>query len=183
MSRIGKRPVPLPDGVKVDISGPVVRVEGPKGKLEMQMVPEVSAKLADDSKSIVVERAADTKRHRTMHGLTRSLINNMVIGVTEGFSKGLEIVGTGYGAKVEGANLVLNVGFCKPVIMPIPDGITVESVNAQEFIVRGIDKQLVGEFAARVRRVRKPEPYKGKGIRYKDEVVRKKAGKAFVGAA
>ena len=183
MSRIGKKPVPVPDGVKVAVTGTAVNVEGPKGKLEMRMVPEVSAHLSDDGKFLVVERAADTERHRAMHGLTRSLINNMVVGVVEGFAKGLAVVGTGYNAKVEGINLVLNVGFCKPVTVALPDGITIEFVNAQEFVIHGIDKQLVGEFAAKVRRIRKPEPYKGKGIRYRDEVVRKKAGKAFVGTA
>jgi len=182
MSRIGNKPVPVPDGVKTNIDGNTVNVEGPKGKLAVEMVEGISAALSEDGKAIVVKRAGDTDRDRAMHGLFRSLINNMVVGVTEGYQKSLQIVGTGYNAKIEGKNLVLAVGFCKPVTKEIPDGITVEQVNAQEIKINGIDKQLVGEFAAQVRKVRKPEPYKGKGIRYSDEVVRKKAGKAFVGA-
>jgi len=182
MSRIGKKPVAVPDGAKVAIDAAKVSVEGPKGKLALELPVGITAALSDDQKQVLVQRSGDGDSQRALHGLARSLINNMLVGVTEGFVKVLKIVGTGFNGKVEGKDLVLNVGFCKPVRKAIPEGLAVEMNGAQEIVVRGADKGLVGEFAAEVRAARKPEPYKGKGIRYRDEVVRKKAGKAFVGA-
>jgi large subunit ribosomal protein L6 len=181
MSRIGKKPVPVPDKVKVEIKGGAIIVEGPLAKLPpVTLHPLVSAKVEDGK--VVVERKSDAKQARALQGLTRSLIANMIEGVTKGFQKALEIVGVGYNARIQGKNLVLNIGFNAPVEMPIPEGLAVESVNPTKFIVKGADKQKVGEFAAEVRHVRPPEPYKGKGIRYEDEQVRRKAGKAAVGA-
>jgi len=182
MSRIGKQPVPVPSGVKVAIDGQVINVEGPKGKLLFKMAEGVSASLDPEKKQVVVKRASDLRLHKALHGLTRSLIFNMVKGVTEGYARKLEIVGVGYNAKVQGKDLALTVGFAAPVKLVIPDGLTVTAPAPTSVVIQGADKQKVGEFAAVVRRVRPPEPYKGKGIRYEGEVVKRKAGKAFVAA-
>ncbi len=175
MSRIGKAPIELPKGVEVTVDGSVVRVKGPKGELEQHIRPEVGVSIEDGR--VVVTRAADSKRHRAYHGLTRALVANMVQGVTAGFRKGLEIVGVGYRADKRGGTLVLNVGYSHDVQYPEPEGITITTPNQTTIVVEGIDKQKVGQVAAELRAVRPPEPYKGKGIRYQGEQVRRKAGK------
>ncbi|HEY8484501.1 MAG TPA: 50S ribosomal protein L6 [Longimicrobiales bacterium] len=175
MSRIGRKPVPIPAGVTVTIEGNTVGVKGPKGELKRTFRPEVAIRMQDGQ--LVVERAADTKTHRALHGLTRALLANMVAGVTQGYRKSLEIVGVGYRAEKKGKNLVLNVGFSHPVEFPEPEGITITTPNPTTVVVEGIDKEKVGQVAAEIRAVRPPEPYKGKGIRYAGEVVRRKAGK------
>ena len=175
MSRIGKQPIQLPDGVSVEAKPGEVVVKGPKG--ELTQIVSTDMKVQQDDGAIVVERPTDRGEHRALHGLTRSLIANMVEGVTEGFEKRLEITGVGYRAKLAGKALELSVGYSHPVSIPAPDGIEFEVPQPTQVIVRGIDKQLVGEIASRIRRVRPPEPYKGKGIRYKDEQVLRKVGK------
>ena len=180
MSRIGKQPVPVPSGVKVAIDGQVIHVEGPKGKLLFKMADGVSAGIDPAKNQVVVKRASDVRLHKALHGLTRSLIANMMKGVTEGYVRRLEVVGVGYNAKVQGKELTLAVGFANPVKRAIPEGLTVTAPAPTQIVIQGPDKQKVGEFAAVVRRVRPPEPYKGKGIRYEGEVVKRKAGKAFV---
>ena len=173
----------FPASVKVTAKDNEVTVEGTKGKLTQKIHEALTVGVDQDAKKITVKRPSDEKHHKALHGLFRSLIANMVQGVTEGFSKGLEIHGMGYTAKVEGQTLALQVGFSHPVDVDIPDILEVEVIspaNPARFTVRGPDKQLVGEFAARLRRIRPPEPYKGKGIRYADEVIRRKAGKALV---
>lgn len=175
MSRIGRKPVPVPAGVTVTIEGNTVGVKGPRGELKRTFRPEVGIRLQDGQ--LVVERAADTKAHRALHGLTRALLANMVTGVTQGYRKSLEIVGVGYRAEKKGKVLVLNVGFSHPVEFPEPEGITITTPNPTTVVVEGIDKEKVGQVAAELRSVRPPEPYKGKGIRYVGEVVRRKAGK------
>jgi large subunit ribosomal protein L6 len=185
MSRIGKAPVPLPAGVKAVKQGRSLQIEGPKGKIALDVHPEMGIVVDDQKKQLRVERPSDSKKHKALHGLTRSLINNMVRGVTDPYEIKLEINGVGYGAKLDGKTLVLTVGFAHPVKLPIPAGLTVEVPKPTEIFIRGVDKQLVGEFAASTRRVRPPEPYNAKGIKYgpsKDheaEVVKRKAGKAF----
>lgn len=179
MSRIGKQPVAIPAGVKVDVSGGKVRVEGPKGKLELIPHPLVQVKLADGGKAIVVERGDDERLSRAVHGLTRSLINNMVIGVTKGYEKRLKIEGVGYQAVKEKQGVLLTVGFANKISMQPPEGVTAEVPDPNTIVVKGADKQKVGQFAAEIRAVRKPEPYKGKGIRYENEQVRRKEGKSF----
>jgi large subunit ribosomal protein L6 len=186
MSRIGKAPVALPAGVKVTKqAGNTVLVEGPKGKMTYAFHPEIGIVVDDKAKQVRVERPSDAKKHRALHGLTRALINNMVRGVVDPYEKKLEINGVGYQAKVEGKNLVLNVGFAHPVKLAIPAGVSVECPKPTEILIRGVDKQAVGEFAAVTRRVRPPEPYNAKGIKYgeaKDqpaEFIKRKAGKAF----
>jgi len=177
MARIGKKPVPLPSGVTVDIKKNAVTVKGPKGELAREFSPDISITLDDGS--VVVERPSDLRHHKALHGLTRALINNMVTGVSQGFERELEIVGVGYRAIVEGKNLVLNVGYSHPVIFEGSDEISYEvDRTGRQVFVRGINNEIVGEIAARIRRTRPPEPYKGKGIRYKGEYVRRKAGKA-----
>ncbi len=177
MSRIGRMPVTVPQGVSVDIKKTTVRVKGPKGELLRTFDPDMKIKLEDSQ--IVVQRPTDHRRHRALHGLTRALLNNMVLGVSDGFVRRLQIEGVGYRAESQGKNLVLNVGYSHPVIIEPPAGITFEVEKGYRTIsVSGIDKELVGEMAARIRRVRPPEPYKGKGIRYEGEYVRRKAGKA-----
>lgn len=178
MSRIGRLPVPIPQGVKVGIDKNEVTVEGPKGKLVRSFPPE-DLEVALQDGEIVVIRKGDQRRRRALHGLTRALINNMVTGVTEGFTRDLDVVGVGYRAELQGNNLVLYVGYSHPVTFEPPEGIQffVEK-GGRSFSISGIDKEMVGEYAARVRRVRPPEPYKGKGIQYRGEVVRRKAGKA-----
>jgi large subunit ribosomal protein L6 len=176
MSRIGKQPVAIPDGVKVEVQDATVTVTGPGGSLSQRVSDEM--RVAVEGAEVRVERPSDERDHRALHGLTRSLIANMVEGVTKGFEKRLEIHGVGYRAALKGRDLELQVGFSHPVTFPAPEGIVFEVPQPNRLAVKGIDKQLVGEIAARIRRVRKPEPYKGKGIRYEGEYVRKKAGKA-----
>ena len=175
MSRIGKQPIEVPEGVTVDVGTGVVSVKGPKGELSQTVDRDM--KVALDEGTLTVERPTDRGPHRALHGLTRSLLANMVEGVTNGYEKRLEIQGVGYRARLQGKALELSVGYSHPVAMPAPDGIEFEVPQQTEVIIRGIDKQLVGETAARIRRVRPPEPYKGKGIRYAGEHVRRKVGK------
>ena len=177
MSRLGKKPVPVPDGVKVEVKGQHVRVEGPQGKLELTARPEVTVRYEADEKRIVVDRDSDERQSKAFHGLTRALINNMVRGVKEGYQQKLEIVGVGYLAAIDKNMLQLRVGYANEVHKPIPTGLKVTCPDQTHILIQGPDKQLVGEFAAEVRAVRKPEPYKGKGIRYDGEQVRRKAGK------
>jgi len=181
MSRIGKKPVPVA-GAKVSVAGQQVKVEGPKGKLELAVHPKIKVTLDDAKKEVVVARPNDERESKALHGLVRSLINNMIIGVTTGYKKTLEVQGVGFKAEQKGKNLVLSVGFANPVVVAIPGNVTVALEGQNKIHVSGADKQAVGEFAARVRKTRKPEPYKGKGIRYEGEVVKIKAGKAFAGA-
>ena len=175
MSRIGKAPIPIPDGVKVSLQGNTITVEGPKGKLSMNFHPDM--KVVVEDKQIRVERPTDRAFHRALHGTTAALIRNMVRGVTEGFTVVLEVHGLGYRASVKGNNLELNLGKSHPDIYPIPEDVKIE-VKGNEIHVSGIDKQRVGQVAAEIRALRKPDPYKGKGIRYKDEVIKLKPGKA-----
>ena len=175
MSRIGKQPIPLPTGVEVSIEPEVVRVTGPRGSLEERKPRDIAVEQQDGN--IVVTRPTDRGDHRALHGLTRSLIANMVTGVTEGFTKRLEIQGVGYRALLKGRDIELQVGFSHPVPMPAPEGIEFEVPTPTQIIVKGNSKQAVGEVAARIRKVRPPEPYKGKGIRYADEYVARKVGK------
>jgi len=175
MSRIGKKPVDIPKGVEVNIQNSVFSAKGPLGQLEYSVPDGISVEVQESS--IVITRATEQKRHRALHGLVRSLVDNMVTGVSAGFTKSLEIVGIGYRAKMEGTVLNLAVGYSHPVNFLAPEGITIDVEGQNKVIVKGIDKQQVGQVAANIRKVRKPEPYKGKGIRYSDEVVRKKVGK------
>ena len=175
MSRIGRAPVTIPAGVEVSVDGRHVVVKGPKGQLEMTAAPGMKVTVEDGA--VHVARPNDEKENRSLHGLTRSLIHNMVVGVSEGFSKTLEVNGVGYRASKEGKNLVLNVGYSHQVIVPETDDIQIEVPSANQIIIKGIDKQKVGQFAAEVRGKRPPEPYKGKGIKYDYEVVRRKEGK------
>lgn len=179
MSRVGKLPIRIGSGVEVKVADGVVHVSGPRGQLEQRVVPSVRVAVEDGA--VVVERERNDKKARAMHGLMRSLIQNMVSGVNEGFAKSLEVQGVGYRAEMKGQNLVLQVGFSHPVEMKVPKGLEV-AVQQNRITVSGIDKQRVGQFAADVRRVRPPEPYKGKGIRYLGETVRRKVGKSAVGA-
>ncbi len=175
MSRIGNQPIELPQGVEVNVSGDRVRVKGPKGELERQVRPEVNVKVEDGQ--VLVTRSSETKQHRAFHGLTRALVANMVEGVSTGFRKALEIVGVGYRADKRGNDLVLIVGYSHDVTYPEPEGISITTPTQTTIVVEGIDKQKVGQVAAELRAVRPPEPYKGKGIRYQGEQVRRKAGK------
>jgi large subunit ribosomal protein L6 len=176
MSRIGKQPVPIPDKTKVDISGPMVTITGPKGTLSFDVPSEI--KVAVQEKEIVVNRSSDQKKNRALHGLTRALLNNMIIGVNKGYKKELLIVGVGFRAEVRGKVMVMNLGYSHPIIFRPPEGIhIVVEPKENRITIDGIDKQLVGQVAAKIRSFRKPEPYKGKGIRYSDEYVRHKAGK------
>jgi large subunit ribosomal protein L6 len=179
MSRIGRAPIPVPAGVDVSVDGSRVAVKGPKGQLEQEFRPEMAIVLEDAV--LRVERPSDERLHRSLHGLTRTLLANMVVGVTQGYEKRLEIVGVGYRAAMKGDDLELALGFSHPVVVAAPAGIEFEVPQPTRITVRGIDKQLVGEVAAGIRKLRKPEPYKGKGIRYEGEYVRKKAGKAAKG--
>lgn len=176
LSRIGRKPVMIPQGVQVQIDGNTIKVKGPKGELVQQFHPDM--KVVADASQIKVERPSDEKLHRSLHGLTRSLISNMVEGVTHGFSKALDINGVGYRAAKQGQKLVLTIGFSHPVEIEPPKGIEFEVPAPNRIVVKGIDKQVVGQMAAQVRAVREPEPYKGKGIKYENEFVRRKAGKA-----
>jgi large subunit ribosomal protein L6 len=179
MSRVGKLPIPVRSGVEVKIEGGVVRVKGPKGTLEQRVVPRTRVELRDGT--VVVHREGNEKRAKAAHGLMRSLVSNMVTGVTDGFVKVLEIVGVGYRAEVKGNAVHLSVGYSHPVVLEIPKHLEVVSESPTRLVVRGADKQEVGQFAADIRKVRRPEPYKGKGVRYADERVRRKVGKAGVG--
>lgn len=179
MSRIGRKPVPVPAGVKVAVSGQDVKVEGPKGKLDLAVHPAIKVKLGEDGKEILVERSDDERESRALHGLFRSLVNNMVVGVSQGYVKKLEIQGVGYQAQLKGKQVALQVGFANQIILDPPAGVTVTLLDPTHITVSGVDKQAVGQFAADLRKARPPEPYKGKGVRYEGEVVRRKAGKAF----
>ena len=176
MSRIGRLPIAVPAGVTVTIDdNNLVTVKGPKGTLSQQINPDISVKL--ENNEIKVARPSDDKQHRAWHGLYRALIHNMVVGVTEGFTKTLEMVGTGYRANAEGKTLTINIGFSHPVVLEAPEGITYETPNQTTIVVKGSNKQQVGNLAADIRAIRKPEPYLGKGIKYKDEHIRRKEGK------
>jgi large subunit ribosomal protein L6 len=178
MSRIGKKPVAIPGGVKITVQGRKIEVEGPKGKLAWEHPPEVSVSIDEESQQVEVERGKDDRNSRALHGLTRALVNNMVQGVFQGYEKRLEIVGVGYLAAVQGDTLQLRVGYANELRKKIPTGLEVTCPDQTHVVVRGCDKQQVGEFAAEVRSLRKPEPYKGKGIRYQGEYVKIKPGKA-----
>lgn len=175
MSRLGKRPIVIPEKVNVQVEKDVIKVKGPLGELELKLHPRINVKVEDGM--IKVERIGDTNKDRALHGLYRSLINNMVIGVTNGFTVRLLLVGVGYRAQVKGKELILNVGYSHPVVVPIPDDIKVNVEENVKISIFGIDKHKVGQFAANIRKIRPPEPYKGKGIRYEDEVVVLKEGK------
>ncbi|WP_031517187.1 50S ribosomal protein L6 [Desulfofalx alkaliphila] len=176
MSRIGRKPIPVPQGVDVQVKDNLVQVKGPKGQLERTMHRDMIIKLEDNN--VVVERPSEEKQHKSLHGLTRTLIFNMIEGVTKGYQKNLELVGVGYRAQKQGKKLVLNVGYSQPVEMDPPAGIEIEVPSQNRIEVKGIDKELVGKVAANIRAVREPEPYKGKGIKYENEYIRRKAGKA-----
>ena len=176
MSRIGKQPIPVPSGVDVNIDGSHVTVKGPKGSLELTVVEPIS--VSKDDGVLSVTRPDDERESRARHGLTRSLVNNMVVGVTEGYAKTLEIVGVGYRVQAKGRDLEFALGYSHPVPVVAPEGITFVVESPIKFRVEGIDKQKVGEVAANIRKLRKPDPYKGKGVRYQGEVIRRKAGKA-----
>ena len=176
MSRIGKKPVTIPAGVEVNIDGQDVTVKGPKGTLEHTIAAPITAKI--EGTEILVERPDDERLSRSLHGLTRTLIDNMVVGVTEGYKKELEIVGTGYRVVAKGSDLEFSLGYSHTITVKAPEGITFQVADQTHFSVNGINKQQVGEVAANIRKLRKPEPYKGKGVRYVGEHVRRKAGKA-----
>ena len=190
MSRIGKLPVPISDQVKVSVTGGAVTVEGSKGKLTYTLPNGITAKIQElelqqdgeikRTDAVVFERSNDSRGQKALQGTSRSIVNNMIIGVTEGYQKKLEIVGTGYNAKLQGKTLELQVGFANLVRYDVPTGIEIELGSQTQLTISGADKQLVGEVAAEIRAIQPPEPYKGKGIRYADEAVRRKAGKAFV---
>ena len=177
MSRIGKKPIPVPAAVKVLAGDGLVRLEGPKGKLALAVHPRIKVVWDDSKRLLLVQRSGDEKQDRALHGLTRALLANGVFGVVTGYSKALEIQGVGYTAKVQGDKLTLTVGFANAVEMPIPAGLKVETPAPTQIVISGPDKQVVGHFAAITRKVRPPEPYKGKGIRYQGEYVRRKVGK------
>jgi len=176
MSRIGKKPVPIPDKTEVELNGSDIKVTGPKGTLERTLHQDMIITM--ENREVLVERPSDSKFHRSLHGLTRSLINNMVVGVSEGYKIELQMIGIGYRSENKERSLILNLGYSHPIIFIPPDGVTATAVPKEGKIrVEGVDKELVGETAAKIRSFRKPEPYKGKGIRYVDEQVRTKAGK------
>ena len=175
MSRIGNLPITVPAGVDITISGADITVKGPKGTLHRTIPAEIT--VTKNESSLIVSRAADGRLERSLHGLMRTLVNNMVLGVTDGFTKELEIVGVGYRAEAQGTNLRLALGFSHPVVVPAPKGISFEIPAQTKVIIKGIDKELVGQVAADIRSIRKPEPYKGKGVRYLNERVVRKAGK------
>lgn len=175
MSRIGNKHVAIPAGVTANLTNNTLTIKGPKGELTLNVHPDMDVKI--DGEAIVVTRPSDDKAHRSLHGTTRALIHNMVVGVTDGFTKVLEINGVGYRAQLQGTTLVVNAGYSHPVNMPVPAGLTVKVPTPTEIHITGSDKQIVGQFAAEIREIRKPEPYKGKGIRYQGEYVRRKEGK------
>lgn len=176
MSRIGNQPIPVPKGVKLDINGSFVKVVGPKGTLERNIRPEIGLK--EEGDTVIVVRKDNSKRTRAFSGLTRTLVNNMIVGVEKGFQKKLSIEGVGYRAEVKGSSLNLNVGYSNPVEFALPKGVSAEVDKANNVTLDCIDKELLGETAAKIRAVRPPEPYKGKGIRYADEYIARKAGKS-----
>jgi large subunit ribosomal protein L6 len=177
MSRIGRKPIPVPSGVEITISGQTVKVKGPKGELAHTLAEPITAERGDDG-DLYVNRPNDERKAKELHGLSRTLISNMVVGVTEGYRKSLEIAGTGYRVQAKGSDLEFALGFSHPVVVPAPSGITFTVERPTLFHVAGIDKQQVGEVAANIRKIRPPEPYKGKGVKYQGEVIRRKAGKA-----
>ncbi len=177
MSRIGRLPIPVPDGVEVTIEPELVRVKGPKGELSHTLAEPITVERGDDGQ-LHVNRPNDERRSKELHGLSRTLVANMIVGVTEGYKKTLEINGTGYRVTAKGKDLEFALGFSHPVNVPAPAGITFTVEKPTQFTVAGIDKQLVGEVAANIRKIRPPEPYKGKGVKYQGEVIRRKAGKA-----
>lgn len=178
MSRVGKKPVTVVDGVKVSVANELITVEGAKGKLTFQHRPEVTVTVSEDGRTVIVSRDTEERTARELHGLTRAVLNNMIIGVKDGYEKKLEVVGVGYICAIQGKQLQLRVGFANELKKLIPDGLEVTCPDQTHIIVRGCDKQQVGQFAAEVRSLRKPEPYKGKGIRYQGEQVKIKAGKS-----
>lgn len=180
MSRIGKQPVAIPDKVKVAVADRTVTVESGPNKLNFSFRPEIAVKVDDKTRQVVVERKGDSREARALHGLTRAIIANMVEGVTKGFAKELEVNGVGWTAAVQGGKVVLNVGYADPKVVEIPKGVKVE-IQQNKIKVSGADKQMVGEIASQIRRQRKPEPYNGKGIKYVDEKIIRKQGKAFAG--
>ena len=175
MSRIGKKPVVIPSNVTVKLNGQSLSVKGPKGELNDTFHPNISIEIKDNE--ILAARSNDFKENRALHGLTRSLIQNMIIGVSDGYSKTLDIVGVGYRVELKENNLLINIGYSHPVYFMPPDGITLQTPTQTQIVISGIDKQLVGAVASKIRSIRKPEPYKGKGIKYSNEVIRRKAGK------
>ena len=175
MSRIGNKPIVIPNGASVELVENTIVLKGPKGQLSFEVPSCVNVEIKDNN--VTFTRESDVKEHRSLHGTTRAIVNNMVVGVTEGFEKILEIEGTGYRAQLQGKKLVVNAGYSHPCEMEIPEGLTVTVPNQTEIHVAGCDKQLVGQFAADVRIIRKPEPYKGKGIHYRGEYIRRKEGK------
>lgn len=178
MSRVGRLPVPIPKGVSVDIGDKLVTVKGPKGELQEGFRPEVSVSV--DGESVVVERTSESRKARGFHGLYRQLIRNMIVGVSDGYSRTLLINGVGFRAEVSGNTITLNLGFSNPIEFRLPDGITAEADGPNKLTVRGINKQLVGKVASEIRKIRPPEPYKGKGVKYEDEYVRRKVGKSGI---
>jgi large subunit ribosomal protein L6 len=176
MSRIGRLPIPVPAGVEVKIDGSTVSVKGPKGTLSLEVASPITVALEENN--VVVTRPDDERNSRSLHGLTRTLISNQIVGVTDGFTKGLEIVGTGYRVTAKGSDIEFALGYSHPILVKAPEGITFTVEGNTKVSVSGIDKQAVGEVAANLRKLRKPEPYKGKGVRYAGEVVRRKAGKS-----
>jgi large subunit ribosomal protein L6 len=178
MSRIGKKPVPIADGVKIAVEGRVVTVKGPKGKLQWEHRPEVTVSVDTAAKQVTVTRQNDERTARSLHGLTRAIIHNMIVGVKDGYEKRLEVVGVGYQVSLKGKTLAMRVGLANELQRDIPDGLTVTVPDATHIVIQGPDKQKVGQFAAELRGLRKPEPYKGKGIRYQGEQVKLKPGKA-----
>ncbi|QIZ34813.1 50S ribosomal protein L6 [Saccharopolyspora sp. ASAGF58] len=176
MSRIGKLPITVPSGVEVTIDGPAVNVKGPKGSLQHQVAEPIVVERDEDG-SILVKRPNDERESRSLHGLTRTLVNNMVIGVSQGYQKNLEIHGVGYRVLQKGSNLEFSLGYSHPIVIEPPEGIQFVVDGPTKLSVKGIDKQLVGEIAARIRKLRKPDPYKGKGVRYAGEIIRRKVGK------
>ena len=176
MSRVGKSPIAIPEKTKVEIKDSLITITGPKGTLSREIHPEMTAVIEDNQ--IIVNRPSDAKRHRALHGLTRSLLNNMVVGVTDGYKKELQIIGVGYRAEMKGKILIMQLGYSHPIVFGPPYGIAIETLPKEnKVIIEGIDKELVGQCAAKIRSFRKPEPYKGKGVRYVGEHVRTKAGK------
>lgn len=175
MSRIGKKQIEIPKGVTINKSGNAIKVKGPKGELEMQVHPNITVDI--EGNTLQVKRTDDQKENRSLHGLTRALIQNMITGVTDTYTKTLNIVGVGYKAELKGTNLLLNIGYSHPIYFLPPKDVTLQVPAPTQIIINGIDKQLVGQVAAKIRSIRQPEPYKGKGIKYSDEVIVRKAGK------
>lgn len=175
MSRVGKKPIPVEKGVKIEKSNGTVKVKGPKGELSLEVRPEITINVTESE--VVVDRPSDSRQHKSMHGLYRALISNMIKGVTEGYQKKLEIVGVGYRAEMKGTKLQLQLGYSHPIIFSLPSEIKIEIPQPTQIVISGIDKQLVGQVAAKIRSMRPAEPYKGKGVKYEGEYIRRKAGK------